>query len=131
MTIAYKKQPYRWHSADRSKNCLIMQRLWPYLGPIKQAQFLTAMEKVTMALNDGGVSRPTDALTTNQGPKVLDMNVVSPAPAPPAIGPSGDGADARTPEAAKPMGYCNYPPMPDNTGPRTSGGTSLGGGHGR
>jgi len=74
-----------------------------------------------MALNDGGVKRPDDALTTNQGPKILDMGVVSPAPMPPAKGPNGDGADARAAEAPKPTGACNYAPMPDNTGPTTHG----------
>jgi hypothetical protein len=62
---------------------------------------------------------------------VFDLNPVSPPPGTPAVGPNGDGADARTPEAAKPTGACNYVPMPDNTGPTTNGGTSLGENYGR
>jgi hypothetical protein len=114
---------------------MTIQLLWPYLGPAKREQFLNALTKVKEGMSDktmrdGGVGRPIDALTTNQGPKILDMSIVSPPPAPPAVGASGDGADARTPEAPKTTGYCNYPPHPDNTGPRTNGGTSLGGAHG-
>lgn len=63
--------------------------------------------------------------------RVFDLNVVSPPPGTPAMGASGDGADARTPEVAKPTGACNYVPMPDNTGPTTNGGTSLPAGHGK
>jgi len=36
----------RWYTGDRSDVCLIMQYLWPYLGPVKRRQFLAAMEKV-------------------------------------------------------------------------------------
>jgi hypothetical protein len=60
----------------------------------------------------------------NRGARPLFVFDLNPAPpqAVPAVGANGDGADARTPEAAKPTGACNYVPMPDNTGPTTHGG---------
>lgn len=63
--------------------------------------------------------------------RVIVNDAIIPTAAIPTVGPSGDGADARTPETAKPTGACNYVPMPDNTGPRTNGGTSLGAAYGK
>ena len=73
---------------------------------------------------------PTPSLEDGVTRVVVDPTRVQHASVP-AVGPSGDGADARTPEATKPTGACNYVEMPDNTGPTTHGGTTLGENYGR